>query len=190
MSDNQTPAAPQPATSSRGMSFTTLDDGRIRCDFPGLEPLHVVPGELPEELMPLAVDAGIKDRLRGYTNKLSGDARTPVALRALVEVGIANMLKGTWNLERGQGPGGEISMEGEAAHLYRKARAEAKGETYTGTMEDDAMAFSALLDDKKKILRANVSFQAALESVKIERAQRRAAKLAQKEATQTEEDVF
>lgn len=197
MSDTQTTTpettqAPAPVVSSRGMSFTTLDDGRIRADFPKLEPIYITPGELPEELMPLAVDAGLKDRLRGYTNKLSGDARTPEALRALVAIGVENLQKGIWALERGQGPSGEVSMEAEAAYLFRKnrhdalvAKGEASGE-YPGTLEDDAAQFNALDDEKKKRLKGNLAFQKALEQVKMDRAQKRAAKLAEKAPAPTE----
>lgn len=172
---------------TRQMSFAVLDDGTIRADFgPGLDPLTLDPQALPENLMVLAISEGIISRLRSYGSKLTGEARTASALRDVMAGGIANLLAGQWKVERAPGEGGEISQEAEAAYLFRVKRAEAKGETYSGTMAEAAEAFAALDDAKKKQLKAVPLYQIALLEVKAKRNAAKSAKLAKKAEEDTE----
>lgn len=187
MSDTQ---APEVKEKTRQMSFNTLDDGRVRAEFgEGIEPVVFMPASLPESLFPMALAAGVISRLRGYTSRLVGEGRTPEALRAAIVKGLADLNAGVWTQERESGPG-EISIEAEAAFVYRQKRAEAKGETYNGTLEDAAKDFAALTDDQRKTLKALPRYQLAYAEVKARKQAERAEKLAKKVIEQEEDIPF
>lgn len=181
-------------TSTRQMSLTVQDDGVIRAEFgPGLDPLTIDPAKLPEDILPQAVAEGIRSFLRARGSKLSGEARTPAALHAATAEGIADLLAGKWKADRVSTASADVTIEGEAAHLYRKTRfAETNpGEDYTGSMAADAAAFAALADAQKAKLKAVPRFQVALATVKAARMAARAAKLEKKAAaTEVEESDF
>jgi hypothetical protein len=181
MSETQTPEK------TRQMSFTVLEDGTVRADFgPGVDPLSFHPATMPEALFPSALAAGFIGRLRGYTSRLAGDARTPAALAAAIAKGIADLRAGIWAAEREPGTG-EVSMEAEAAYVFRVKRAEAKGEKYEGTLAEAVAAFDALSDEQKKTLKALPRYQLALAEIKAKRQAEKAIKLAKK-VSQDEED--
>jgi hypothetical protein len=191
---------------TRQMSFTILDDGTIRAEFgPNLDPLTVNPQALPEDIFPMALAEGIISRLRSYSSKLSGSERTPEALRDATAEGIANLEAGKWKVERAPGSGSsEITIEAEAAHVYRVSRfAETNpGEVYTNTLAEDAAIFAALSDDTKdeagKVIalgqrskvKATQRYQIALAQVKAKRLAEKAAKLAAKVSTPEVESDF
>ena len=103
------------------------------------------------------------------------------------------MLAGKWKADRVSTASADVTIEGEAAHLYRKTRfAETNpGEDYTGSMAADAAAFAALADAQKAKLKAVPRFQVALATVKAARMAARAAKLEKKAAaTEVEESDF
>lgn len=188
------------AAATRQMSFTILEDGTIRAEFgTGLDPLTVNPQALPEDIFPSALAEGIISRLRSYSSKLSGLDRTPKALRAATVEGIANLQAGKWKVERAPGAGSsEITIEAEAAHVYRVSRfAETNpGETYPNTLAEDAAIFAALSDDEKgpdgKVIalgqrskvKATQRYQIALAQVKAKRLAEKAAKLQAKVAAE------
>lgn len=178
-----TAAVPTPEKNKRQMSFTVLPDtGDIRADFgPGLEPIQFAPSSLPEAIWASAMAEGLMSRLRGYTSKLADNNRTPENLRAAIAKGLENLRAGVWTVQREPGLG-EISIEAEAAHIYRKMKFEAEnpGQEYTGTLADDAAAFAALADDKKATLKKVARYQAAYAQVKASRAAKKAEKLAKK----------
>jgi len=167
-------------TNVRQMSFSLLDDGNIRADFDGQEPLFLNPAQLPENITSAAVTEGVISRARGYTSKLAGDSRTPEALRAAVEKGFAALLAGVWKIERTAGEGSDYTIEQEAAHLFRQLRAKAKGEEYTGTLAEAAAQFATLTDEQKKQLKALPRYQQAYAEIKARVAAEKAAKLAKK----------
>jgi hypothetical protein len=175
---------------TRQMSFAILEDGTVRADFgTGVAPLSFHPASLPESLFPAALAGGFIGRLRAYTSRLSGDDRTPSALRTAIEKGLADLKAGIWTTEREPGSGaGEISIEAEAAYAYRVKRAESKGEVYSGTMEQAAADFAALTDDQRKQLKALPRYQLAYAEVKARRTAERAEKLAKKVSAE-EDDV-
>jgi len=180
---------------TRQMSMTVLDDGVIRAEFgPGLDPLSIDPSKLPEDILPQAVAEGIRSFLRARGSKLSGDTRTPAALRAVVAEGIDDLLAGKWFTPRAASTStADITADAEAAHVYRKTRfAETNpGEEYTGTLAADAAAYKALDEGKQKKLKAVPRFQVALATVKAARMAAKAAKLEKKvAATETEDSDF
>lgn len=177
MSDVQT--APT-QTRNRQMSFTVLDSGEIRADFgEGAEPFTFNPASMPEALFPAAVAKGVIANLSGATAKLTGADRNPVKLRAAV-VGRWDLLKsGVWGAPRGEGAGEEISIEAEAAHLFRVKRGEKTGTPYTGTLDESVAAFASLADEQKAKLKETPLYKLAYAEVKQARA---AAKLAKMQA--------
>jgi hypothetical protein len=179
---------PVEKTKTRQMSFTLLDTGIIQADFgPGIEPLTLNPADVPEALQAAAVAEGLISRARQGTSKLSDEARTPAALRESIAKTFANLLAGIWKIERASGASSAFSIEVEAGFRYRVSRAKAKGEDYTGTLEEAAAAFALLSEDQKKQLKALPRFQAEYAQVKSERAAAKAAE-ALKKAESSEED--
>jgi hypothetical protein len=166
---------------TRQMTFTVLEDGTVRADFgENVEPLSFLPATLPESLFPNALAKGFISRLQGYTSRLSGEDRTPGKLREAIAKGLTDLRAGIWAAERTPGAGEEISIEAEAAHVYRAKRAKAKGEEYTGTLEADAEAFSALSDEQKTKLKGLSLYKLAYAEVKAARQAAKATKLAKK----------
>lgn len=178
--------------SVRQMSFATLEDGTVRAEFgEGIDPVTFHPAKMPEALFPAALAAGFIGRLRGYTSRLIGDGRTPVALRDAIVKGLSDLNAGIWAAEREAGTGSsEISMEAEAAYVYRVKRAEAKGEVYSGTLEQAAADFAALTDEQTKVLKGLPRYQLAYAEVKARRTAERAEKLAKKVIAEEEETGF
>lgn len=183
------PQAPEKTEEKgRQMTFTVLESGEIRADFgPGLDPLTLNPAEVPESLYSAAVAEGLMSRARGYTSKLTGDARTPAALRDVIAKAFENMKAGVWKIERVAGGSSEFSIEQEAAWMFRSKRAAAKGETFTGTLAEAAEAFTALTDDQKKTLKALPLYRLCYAEVK---AQRDAEKLAKLKADASKAEGF
>ena len=192
----------QTATPKKQMSFSVLDSGEIEASFgPNVEPLRLNPyDELPDEVKNLAMPEGVISRLRGYVSRLEGSERTPENMRAQVSKGMDNLRAGVWKLERGEGGGkAEFTVEVEAAWLFRKMKAEAKGENFTETIGETATMWAALTDDEKDAdgkvvtkgqksqVKALPRYQQALAQVKARRAAEKAAKLAKK-ADEAEED--
>lgn len=164
-----------PKTKTRQMSFTLLDTGVIRADFgPGLDPLTLNPSDVPESLHPAAVAEGLISRARQSTSKLSADARTSEALREAIAQSFKNLLAGVWKIDRVSG-GSSVSIEVEAAHRFKVARAASKNETFAGTIAETATAFAELTDAQKVQLKALPRFQAEYAQVKAERAAAKAA---------------
>jgi hypothetical protein len=183
------PPAPE-KTKTRQMSFSVLEDGTIRAEFgEGVEPLTLNPTEVPETLQAAAMTEGLISRSRGYTSKLTEENRTPEKLREAIEKAFANLRAGVWKIERAPGEA-EFSIEVEAAHLFRQMRAKAKGENYTGSIQDAADNFAQLSDDQKKTLKALPRYQLALAEVKAQRQAAKAAKLAAKLSEGGDEDAF
>lgn len=180
----EAPASTEAPKSKRQMSFTDLDDGTIRADFGSdLPPLVFTPSAFPETIYAAAFAEGIKARLRGYTSKLSDENRTPEKMREAIAKGIENLMAGVWTVQREPGQG-DVSIEAEAAHRYRKAKFEADnpGQTYTGELAADAAAFAGLSDEQKATLKKVPRYAAAYAAVKAERAAAKAAKEAEKAA--------
>lgn len=191
----------QAATPKKQMSFTILDSGEIEATFgPNVEPLRLSPGEVPEAVQLLAISEGLISRSRGYVSRLEGNERTPENMRAQVAKAFDNLRAGVWKLERGEGGGSaEFTIEIEAAWLFRKMKAEAKGENFTETIGETATMWAALTDDEKDAdgkvvtkgqksqVKALPRYQQALAQVKARRAAEKAAKLA-KRADEAEED--
>jgi len=170
----QTPEATEKKT--RQMSFTVLDSGEIRADFgEGVEPLTLNPAMVPESLQALAIVEGFISRLRGATSKLQGEDRTPDNLRSAVDKGMQSLLSGVWKIERASSGVTEFPIEVEAAWVFKRLKAESKGETFTVTLEEAAAAWATLTEDQKTQLKALPRYQLARAQVK---AQRDAAKLA------------
>ena len=192
--DNQTPETPDVApaekTTKRQMSFSVLDTGEIRADFGAeLEPLILAPASVPEEIQAAAVTEGLISRLRGATSKLADADRTPENLRAAIQKGMENLLAGIWKIERAPGTA-EVSIEVEAAWLFRKLRAESKGEEFTGTIAEAAENFAQLTDEQKKTLKALPRYQAAAAQVKADRQAKKAAKLSAKADADEDDSPF
>lgn len=173
-------------TKTRQMTFSILDDGTVRADFgPGLDPLTFAPAtELPEALFPQAIASGVVNRARSYTSRATGEDRTPAKLRDLIAKAFADLKAGVWERIREGGGADEISIEAEAAHIFRQKRDPA----YTGTLADSAAAFAVLTDDQKKTLKGLPRYQAAYAEVKAKRAAEKAAKLAAKAGNTEGED--
>lgn len=192
---------PTTTGTKRQMSFSVLDDGRIEASFGGNVPSQYLnPAEVPEATQLLAISEGLISRTRGYVSRLEGEDRTPENMAVAVAKGFANLLAGIWKLERGEGGGStDFTIEVEAAWLFRKMKAESKGEAFTETLADTKALWDSLTDDvkdesgkvvtkgQKSTVKALPRYQQALAQVKAERAQAKAAKLAAK-ADQAEED--
>ena len=185
---NQTDQTPK---SKRQMTFTVMDDGTVRADFPdaGLEPFTFAPSSIPEASYPDALTEGVLSRLRGFMSRLTGDARTGEALRAALVDGWAKLSAGEWKIERTPGEGGvSYSIEVEAAFLFRQKRAAAKGETFTGTIEEAAANFASLGEEQIAKLKTVPLYKLAYAEVKAARATANAAKLAKKAAESSDDD--
>lgn len=177
-------------TKTRQMSFTVLEDGSVRADFgEGIDPITFMPASLPETLFPQALAKGFIINLQGATSRLSGDDRTPAALRDAVAERLDGLKAGKWGVERVAGEG-DISIEAEAAHVYRQDRAAAKGETFTGTLADTAADFALLSDEQKEKLKAVSGYKLAYAKVKASRAAKKAEKMAKKVTTEGEVDFI
>ena len=188
-------------TNKRQMSFSVLDDGRIEAAFgDSVEPLYLNPADVPEAVQLLAISEGLISRTRGYVSRLEGDDRTPENMRLAVEKGFSNLMAGIWKLERGEGGGSvDFTIEVEAAWLFRKMKAESKGEAFTETLSDTKALWDSLTDDvkdadgkvtekgQKSVVKALPRYQQALAQIKAQRAAAKAAKLAKK-ADEAEED--
>jgi hypothetical protein len=170
------------------MSFTVLDTGDIRADFgEGIEPFTFNPATMPETLFPTAVAKGVIANLSGATAKLTGDDRNGANLRKAV-VGRWDLLKsGIWGAPRGEGAGEEVSMEAEAAHVFRIKRGEKKGQPYTGTLDQSAADFAALSDEQTAKLKDTPLYKLAYAEVKAARSAAKLAKL-QKKAAEAGDD--
>lgn len=174
---------PEKTSTPRAMSFHVLEDGTVRADFHGLDPLTFNPGAFPESILPMAVTEGVIQNLRSAGSRISGDERTPAKLRELVAARLAAMLAGEWRPEReSAGESESYTIDEEAAHVFRKLRFEAEnpGQAYTGTLAADAAAYSALDETRQKALKATARFQQARTQVKLARDAVKAAKLAKK----------
>jgi len=171
---------PTPQTRNRQMSFTVLDDGNIRADFgPGADPILVnVTSDLPASLYPQAVAKGFIANWSGATAKLAGEGRNPLSLRAAVLARIDLNKVGIWGAVRGEGAGEEISIEAEAAHVFRVKRGEKKGEPYIQGLDESVAAFSALSEEQKTKLKATPLYKLAYAEVKAKRAAEKLTKLA------------
>jgi len=173
--------APAEAPKKRQMSFSVLDDGQIRAEFgEGVDPILLNPVDVPESLRLAAVTDGLISRLRGYTSRLSDEARTPKALAEAVAKGVSALKSGVWKIEREAGGATEFSQEIHAAFLFRAMRAAKKNEEFTGTIEEAAANWAALDDEQKKKVKALPLYQQALAEVKAKAAQAKAEKLAKK----------
>lgn len=189
--ETQPPQTEAPESKGRQMSFSILETGVIRAEFgAGIEPLEFNPGSVPEAIQADVMAEGIMSRARGYTSKLTGDSRTPLALRGVIAKAFENFGKGVWKIERTPGEGtSEISMEVQAAFEFRKMRAEKKGEEFTGTLHEAAENWATLSDEQKKTLKALTLYQLAMQKVKERVAAERVAKLQAKAAKEETEDV-
>lgn len=183
------PAAP--AASKRQMSFTVLEDGTIRADFgPELEALTLNPTEVPESLHVLAITDGLMARARGYTSKLVDADRTPENLRTAIAKAFTAFKAGVWKIERAASVLDDFSQEVRAAFLFRKTRAEDKGEAFTDSLAQVAEFWNALTDDQKKQVKSLPRYQLALAKTKAEDAAKKAEALAKKVATEEEDSPF
>lgn len=186
--ENPAPApAPEKAEGAgRQMSFTVLDTGTVKAEFgPGLEALDFNPATLPESILADAITEGVISRLRGYTSKLTGENRTPEKLREAVVKGLENLFsKGIWKIEREPGdPGSTISVEAEAAYVFRQKRyaslvAAGKPAAEVGDLVTAAKQFASLTEEQKKQLKEVPLYKVAYAEVKARRAAENASKLA------------
>lgn len=175
-------------TSKRQMSFSVLESGEIRADFgPGIDALILNPAAVPEHVLAAATTEGLISRARSYTSKLEGEARNPASLRDVIAKAFANLLAGTWKVERVGGGGVEYSIEVEAALVFRQMRAASKGETCTDTLAEVAANWEALSDDQKKQVKDLPRYKAAYAQVKAQRqAEKAKAELAKAEKAEAE----
>ncbi len=172
---------PKEKGNSRQMSFTVLDDGTIRADFgPGIEPLSLNPGTVPEAILAAATTEGLISRARSYTSKLEGDSRTPAALREVIAKAFSNLLAGVWKIERSGAGGTEYTIEVEAALVFRQMRAASKGETCADTLETVAAQWATLTPEQQKQLKELPRYKAAFAQVKAQRQAEKAAALMKK----------
>lgn len=186
MSTENTPESSTSTESKkRQMTFSVLEDGSVRADFPdsGLESFSFAPTAIPEGLYPDALTEGVISRLRGHMGRLTGENRTAENLRAALVKGWETIAGGTWRMERESGGAGTtFSIEVEAAWIFRQKRAVSLGQTAEsiGTLEESSVAFAALSDEQKEKLKAVPMYKAAYAEVKARRAAENAAKLAKK----------
>lgn len=186
-----TPETPEtPEKSKRQMSFAVLDSGLIQANFgPGLDPVTLNPAEVPEAIQAAAVTEGLISRARGYTSRLTEENRTPEKLREAIVKAFAQLMAGVWKVERDGIAGAEISIEAEAAYLFKVKKAEAKGETFAGTMAEAVAAFSALTDDQKKQLKELPRYKVCYAEVRAKRALENVKKLEKAAAASEAEDA-
>lgn len=161
------------------MKFVELDDGQVRAEFDGQEPFTFSPSSLAEELLAKAAVKGVIVRMQSAASKLTGDDRTPAKLREAMIGAWAQLQNGVWAIERAAAAL-EVSIEAEAAHLWRVAMGEKKGTPYPGTLEQSAADFQGLSAEQQKKLKANPLYQLKYAEVKQARAAAKLAKLAKK----------
>lgn len=186
---------PDTKSTKRQMTFTVMDDGTVRADFPdsGLEPFSFSPASIPESSYPDALTEGVISRLRGFMGKLTGEARTAEALRAALTEGWSKLAAGEWKSVRTPGEGGvSYSIEVEAAFVFRQKRALAAGKDISeaGTLEQAAENFAALTEEQVSKLKANPVYQLARAEVKAARDAAKLAKLAKKAAESEDDSGF
>ncbi len=175
--------------SKRQMSFAVLDSGLIQASFgPGLDPVTLNPAEVPEAIQAAAVTEGLISRARGYTSKLTEANRTPEKLRDAIVKAFAQLMTGVWKVERDGIAGAEISIEAEAAYLFKVKKAESKGETFAGTMAEAVEAFSKLTDEQKKQLKELPRYKVCYAEIKARRALENVKKLEKAAAASEAED--
>jgi len=163
------------------MSFHVLENGDIRADFtdPDVESLTLALADVPEAVRLAAVTEGLISRARGYASKLTDAERTPAALADAVKSAFANLIAGVWKAPRATAAA-EFSIEVEAAHLFRKMKAETKGEAFTDTLETVDALWNSLTDEQKKQVKDLPRYKAAYAQIKAARQADRAAKLLRK----------
>lgn len=192
--ETQTPeTTPETQAKKRQMTFTVLDDGTVRADFPdsGLEAYTFNPSAIPEALYPDALTEGVINRLRGHMGKLVGGARTPEAMRQTLIHGWETIQKGVWKIEREAGVG-TFSAEVEAAWLFRQKRAVAAGQPIesVGTLAESATAYAQLSDKNKAKLKATPLYKAAYAEIRARNALANASKLQKKAGTAEDTGFF
>ena len=193
--ETQTPETTEAPKTKRQMTFSILEDGTVRADFPdsGLDAFVFSPASIPEASYPDALTEGVISRLRGFMGRLSGAERTAEALRGALVSGWEKLAAGQWKLERTPGEGGvSYSIEVEAAFLFRQKRAIAAGKDVSeaGTIEQAAENFAALSEEQISKLKANPVYQLARAEVKAKRDAEKMAKLAKKAAESEDDSGF
>lgn len=192
MTDTTTTDAPK---AKRQMTFSVLEDGTVRADFPdsGLEPFVFAPSAIPEACYADAVTDGVIYRMRSGMGRLTGEARTADAMRASLVETWGHLSAGNWKVARVAGEGGtSYTIEVEAAFIFRQKRAVAAGKDISeaGTLAQAAENYAALSDDQVAKLKANPLYQLARAEVKAARDAEKLAKLAKKAAESEDDSGF
>ena len=183
MSDPNTPNETE-STKTRQMSFHILDDGTIRADFGGdVESLTLPLSDVPEALKISAIADGVISRARGYASKLAEDERTPQNLAKQIALAFANIRAGIWKAPRATSAVKEFSIEIEAAWLFRKMKAETRGEAFSDTLESVSTLWESLTDEQRKQVKDLPRYKAAFAQVKAQRQAEKARKLLRKAET-------
>lgn len=179
---NETPETETESTKTRQMSFHILDDGTIRADFIGGEvPSLTLPlSEVPEALKISAIADGVISRARGYASKLTEDARTPQNLAKQIALAFANIRAGIWKAPRATTTVTEYPIEVESAWLFRKMKAETRGEAFTENMGSVFTLWEGLTDEQRKQVKDLPRYKAAFAQVKAQRQAAKAEKLLRK----------
>lgn len=182
---NETPETETESTKTRQMSFHILDDGTIRADFVGGEvPSLTLPlSDVPEALKISAIADGVISRARGYASKLAEDERTPQNLAKQIALAFANIRAGIWKAPRATSAVTEYSIEIESAWLFRKMKAEARGEAFSDTLESVSTLWESLTDGQRKQVKDLPRYKAAFAQVKAQRQAKKAEKLLRKAET-------
>ena len=178
---NETPETETESTKTRQMSFHILDDGTVRADFVGdVESLTLSLSDVPEALKIAAIADGVISRARGYASKLTDEERTPAKLAEQIALAFANIKAGIWKAPRATSAVTEYSIEIEAAWLFRKMKAETRGEAFTENMGSVFTLWEGLTDEQRKQVKDLPRYKAAFAQVKAQRQAKKAEKLLRK----------
>jgi hypothetical protein len=136
--------------------------------------------DFPEHVVAFFANFGLKTKLRNFTaaeKDEAGGTITPEQMLERLKKGAELLMAGTLRVAREageKGAGGTLLLE--ATYIYRRMKAEARGEEFTETPADVAKLLDALSDEQVEQLKGTSLFKAALAEAKLARAAKAADK--------------
>lgn len=148
--------------------------------------------DFPEHVVAFFANFGLKTKLRNFTaaeKDEAGGTISPAQMLERMQKGLDLLKAGTLRVAREpgeKGAGGTLLLEATA--IYRRMKAEARGEEHTETLADVAKLLDSLSDEQVEQLKGTTLFKAAMAEAKLARAAK-AAEKAKKAAAQEAEDA-
>lgn len=167
-------AAKQPASeaSKPKMHQTVADDGTVTFAFRHGESQVYSLRDFPRNVQEFFALFGLRTKLRNFTTPDSGEKEaTSEEMAAKLKKGTELLKQGLLRIAREPGEkqsGGTMFLE--AAVIYRRMKAEARGDAFTETEADVAKMIENLTEEQVEQLKGTTLFKLALAEVKEKRA--------------------